>query len=133
MKLDPFVAIHLKGVSLQVIVGTLPHERAVPQEITADISFTYDASQPAVTDALADAVDYAAMHERIIKAVATTRFQLLERLGAFILEVILHEQRIVAVTILLEKARIIPGVLAVGVQLSASRPSQAPPILGRCS
>ncbi|MEI8012539.1 MAG: dihydroneopterin aldolase [Candidatus Omnitrophota bacterium] len=131
MKPDPFVSIQLNGIKLQVIIGTLPHEREVLQEIMVNIAFTYDASLPAVTDVLSDAVDYAHMHRRIITAVAGTRFQLLERLGAFILDLIMQEAGIISATILLEKARVLPGVLSVGVRMSAGKSFLEAPVIGR--
>ncbi|MBF0569618.1 MAG: dihydroneopterin aldolase, partial [Candidatus Omnitrophica bacterium] len=93
MKTGSQTSIQINDLKLKVIVGTLPHEREVLQEILANISFEYDASLAAETDALGHAVDYAAIYGKIFQKVAGTKFFLLERLAAFILGLIMEETR----------------------------------------
>ncbi len=113
--------VQIKGLKLLVVIGTQAHERLTPQELAADISFEYDASKAAVTDELGDAVDYAAICARITAKAGATKFFLLERLGAFILAIIMEDTKIVSAKVSLEKAGAVPSARSVALVMSAQR------------
>ncbi len=113
--------VTIKDARVKVIIGTLPHERETPQELVLNISFDYDASLAATTDALGHAVDYAAIHAAIVKKVAGTKFFLLERLAAFILDLIMEEPRIVTATVSISKAGVLADARAVALVMTAQR------------
>ena len=130
---DPRAMIRLKAVRLRAVIGTESHEREAPRDLLADISFEYDASLAAATDALGCAVDYAAMHRDIAGAVAGTRFLLLERLAAFILEIVMRDPKVLAASIILEKPAVLEGVGGVAIGMSAQKAGDAGSVSGRCA
>jgi D-erythro-7,8-dihydroneopterin triphosphate epimerase len=113
--------IHIRDLKIRTIIGTEPHEREKPRDLLLNIYFTYDAAFAAQSDALGHAVDYAAIYARIISRVPETRFFLLEKLAAFILDIIMEDPKIISSDIILEKAGVLPGSLSVSVRLSAER------------
>ena len=117
------VTVHIRDAKVRVVLGTLPHEREVPQDLLVNMTFEYDASLAAATDALGHAVDYAALHAAVLEKVVRTRFFLLERLAAFILDTIMEDNRIIAATVSVEKAGVLPDVKAVALTLAAHRES----------
>jgi FolB domain-containing protein len=121
MKIDPIARIHIKEAKFHVLIGTRPEERLSTQELLADISFDYDSSLAAQTDALGHAVDYAVIHTRILEKISVTKFFLLERLAAIILEIIMEDPRIIRSSLILEKKAVLPGSKAVAISMSASR------------
>jgi FolB domain-containing protein len=128
----PNAVIHIKDLKIQVIIGTQAHERKVPQDLLVNISFTYDAALAAQSDALGHAVDYAAIHGRIISSVGITKFFLLERLAAFILELIMEDKKIISAEVVLEKFGVLPGAASVSIKLSSERQDKTITSTTRC-
>ena len=132
MMLQPTAVIHIKDLKVRAVIGTLEHERVSPQDLVANIHLEYDASLAAQTDALGHAVDYAAIHDKLLERVATTRFLLLERLAAFMLELIMEDRRIISARVTLEKPAALSGAGAVIVSMSAGDGDRKSPGSLRC-
>ncbi len=121
MTLQSNAIIHIRDLKILAVIGTQAHERAAPQEILANISFTYNAALAGQSDALGHAVDYAAIHSRIMDKVPQTRFYLLEKLAQFILALIMEDGKINSADVILEKFGALPGAASVAVKMSAER------------
>ena len=127
------VIIHIKALKVRAIIGTAADERQAPQDLLLDLFFEYDASLAAQSDALGHAVDYAAIHAKVVERVAVTKFFLLERLAGFILEIIMEDPRIISAQVTLEKSGVLPGGVSVLVKMSVDRPGpDAGPSLRCC-
>ena len=85
--------------------GALPGERDHPQ---------------AFDDDLAQTVDYAALHARVVRIVGDRSFQLLERLGDAILEDVMRDKRIARATLWIRKPRLLDGATP-AVRVGAQR------------
>ena len=90
------------------IIGTLEHERTSKQEIFIDIEFEYDASKPAESDDLFQAVDYSAITEKVLKFVEASQFYLLEKLVAKVLEIVASFDPIQKASVSISKPNAIP-------------------------
>jgi D-erythro-7,8-dihydroneopterin triphosphate epimerase len=132
MKLQPNAAIHIKDLKIRAIIGTREDERTGLQDLLLNISFTYDAALAAQSDALGHAVDYTAIHAKIVERVAATKFFLLERLAAFILDIIMEDGKIISVEVILEKFGVLPGATSVLVKMSAERSDIKTRLTTRC-
>ena len=132
MKSESNAVIHIKDLKVQALIGTQPQEREALQELRVNILFSYNATLAAQSDDLGHAVDYAAIHARILSRVLTTKFFLLERLAAFILDLIMEDSKIISAEVLLEKFGALPGAASVAVRMSANRSDPRPPSTGRC-
>jgi FolB domain-containing protein len=132
MRTQPNAVIHIKDLKIRCVIGTQPREREMPQDLLLNISFEYDAALAAQSDALGHAVDYAAIHARIVERVPTTKFFLLERLAAFILDIIMEDGKIISADITLEKFGVLPGATSVAVKMSARRSDQKTLSTTRC-
>ena len=127
------VIIHIKALKVRAIIGTAADGRQAPQDLLLDLFFEYDASLAAQSDALGHAVDYAAIHAKVVERVAVTKFFLLERLAGFILEIIMEDPRIISAQVTLEKSGVLPGGVSVLVKMSVDRPGpDAGPSLRCC-
>lgn len=105
MKTD---AIAIRGIRAWGRHGANPGEQDVPQPIDVDVLLELDLSAARASDALADTLDYAAVHATIVRIVARERCALLERLGEAILAALMTDPRIVRGRVALAK----PGLLA---------------------
>ena len=121
MKPQPNAVIHIKDLKIRAVIGTRAQEREAPQELLVNISFEYNAALAAQTDALGHAVDYAAIHAKIVERVSATKFFLLERLAAFILDIIMEEDKVISAGITLEKFGVLPGAASISVKMCAER------------
>lgn len=82
-------------------------EKDVPQAFDIDVVLDVDLRAARAGDALADTIDYAALHAVIVRIVRERSFDLLERLGQEILDAIVADARIVRASVRLAK----PGLL----------------------
>ena len=81
--------IHIKDLALRTIIGIQEWERAKTQDIIINIAIDYDASQAAASDDIKDAVDYKAIKQAVIMLVEASRFNLVEKMAAEILKIIM--------------------------------------------
>ncbi len=123
MKAARFVSINLTEVRAWGRHGANAGEQDVPQpfEIRAHLGVKGDAA--CSSDELDDAVDYAALHARIVRIVETQRHRLLERLGAAILDAVMEDERIEMASISIGKPGLLNGATpTVSVAVARGRP-----------
>lgn len=100
--------ISIRGIRVQGRHGAEPGERDREQPFELDVEAHADLSRASQTDDLADTVNYAELHERIVRIVREHSYVLLERLAAVILDAMFENERIVAAQVRIGK----PGLLA---------------------
>ena len=71
----------LKGLQIDCIVGIHEHERAMAQRVVMDIELDSDFAAAAESDAIGDAVDYAAAAESVTDLAQRRQFQLIETMA----------------------------------------------------
>jgi len=113
--------IALRGIRAFGRHGANPGEKNVPQPFDIDVVLEVDIAAARRSDALADTVDYAALHGAIVDIFATTSYDLLERLGQVVLDRILLDPRIARAQISIGKPRLLAGATPV-VTLRQTRP-----------
>jgi dihydroneopterin aldolase len=102
-------AIELRGIRAWGRHGANPGEQDVAQPIDVDVRLELDLQAARTSDALADTVDYAALHARIVGAIARERCALLERLGELILDDIMTDARVERARVALAKPQLLGG------------------------
>jgi dihydroneopterin aldolase len=73
--------VGLKGLRIECIVGILAHERQAAQTVIVDIELDYDFAAAAGSEAVGDAVDYAAVAASVTDLVRRRAFQLIETMA----------------------------------------------------
>jgi len=97
--------IELRGLRAVGYCGVLPEEQARPQPFEVDLDVVADLAPAGRSDDLADTLDYGALAAGVESVIATERFALLERLAQRLTEVVLADERVVAVTVVVRKLR----------------------------
>ncbi|MEJ5256287.1 MAG: dihydroneopterin aldolase [Acidimicrobiales bacterium] len=97
--------IEIRGLRALGICGVLPDEQVRPQPIEVDLDLDADLAPAGASDDLGDTIDYAAIIEAVERVVTRERFQLLERLASRIAEVVLSDERVLAVEVAVRKLR----------------------------
>lgn len=115
--------LELRGHRLLAICGALAEERERPQPLEIDLDVDYDIGAAAVSDDLADAVDYGALCATVERVVVDGAFVLLERAVAAVAEAVLSDARVLSVTVTIRKLRPpVPQQLATsGVRCTRTR------------
>ena len=101
--------IALRGIRAYGKHGANPGERDYVQPFDLEIELDVDLSAARSSDALADTIDYADLHARIVRSVRTRSFALLERLGATILDDVMADVRIAAARLSIAKPQLLAG------------------------
>lgn len=113
--------IHIKNLRLRAIVGVYAFERDLPQDLTLNVRFSYEAADAARSDVLDHAVDYHALSNRIVDYVQASRYELLESLCGKVLDLVMDDVRILDSEIAIEKPGAIPEADGVVVTMRAKR------------
>jgi dihydroneopterin aldolase len=113
--------IFLRGLSVDCIIGFIDWERRIKQTVVIDIELPVDCRQAAVTDEVADTLDYKKVSKRIIAFVEGSQFKLVETLAHKIAMLILEEFRVEWVRLSVNKPGAIRGSRDVGITLQRSR------------
>ena len=122
--------IFLHGLTAECIIGFIDWERRVKQSVVLDIELPVDCRRAALTDDVADTLDYKKVAKRVLSFVEASEFQLVETLAHRLALVILGEFALPWVRITLNKPGAIRHSRDVGVVIERTRAdleSAAPP------
>lgn len=114
-------AVELRGIRVYGRHGANPGEQDVPQAFDVDIELEIDLRDARASDALADTVDYAALHAEVVRIATATRYALLERLGDDILAAMFTDPRVSRARVSIAKPKLLAGATPV-VTLRAANP-----------
>jgi dihydroneopterin aldolase len=109
----------VEGLQVEALVGVYDHERDAPQPLLFDLELSFDNRVPAVSDAVADTVDYAAVCETVRRFVSGRRPRLLETLAEGLAEELLRGFAVEMVRVRIRKpfAAGALGAASVGVEI----------------
>ena len=112
--------VFIKSLKAASVIGCYDWERDIRQTLVIDLELKADFARAAQSDALNDALDYAAISKRIIAACEASRFQLLEALAEHLASLLLAEFSIERLRMTITK----PGAVAEaeGVGVVVDRP-----------
>ncbi len=105
--------ITLRGIHTFGRHGANPGEKDVPQPFDIDVQLDVDLAAARASDALDQTINYDSLHKSIVAIVATTSYDLLERLGQVILDRIFTDERVLGAQISIGKPRLLAGATPV--------------------
>jgi 7,8-dihydroneopterin aldolase/epimerase/oxygenase len=118
---QPGDRIFLRGLTAECIIGFIDWERRVKQAVVIDIELPVDCRRAAVTDDVADTVDYKRVAKRVLAYVEASEFKLVETLAHRLALLLLEEFALEWVRISLNKPGAIRNSRDVGVVIERSR------------
>ena len=107
--------VFIRGLKAASVIGCYDWERDIRQTLVIDLELQADFTWAAQTDALADALDYAAISQRVIGVCDESRFQLLEALAEHLAGVVLAEFSIQSLRMKITKPGAVEAADGVGV------------------
>jgi dihydroneopterin aldolase len=112
----------LKSLQIDCIIGIFDHERQTPQTVIVDIELDYDFVAAAGSDAIGDAVDYAAVARSVTEFVRRRAFQLIETMAEETAAMLLAQLTLVqAVRIEIRKPAALPVAACSFVRVERTR------------
>jgi dihydroneopterin aldolase len=102
-------AIRIRDIRAYGKHGANAGERDYVQPFDLDLELEVDLSAARASDRLADTLDYADVHGRIVALVRERSFVLLERLGDEILREVMRDERVYAASVTIAKPRLLAG------------------------
>jgi 7,8-dihydroneopterin aldolase/epimerase/oxygenase len=126
--------IFLHGLTTECIIGFIDWERRVKQTVVLDIELPADCRRAAISDEVADTLDYKKVAKRVLSFIAASEFKLVETLAHRVALLILEEFAVEWVRIALNKPGAIRNSRDVGVVIERARADLAPaatPAAGR--
>src|SRR5579862_461174 len=113
--------IFLRGLSVQCIIGFIEWERRVKQTVVIDLEMPVDCRRAALSDDVADTLDYKKVAKRVIAFVEASQFKLVESLVERTAELVLEEFALEGVRLSINKPGAIRGSRDVGVTIERTR------------
>jgi dihydroneopterin aldolase len=113
--------IFLRGLAVECIIGFIDWERRVKQTVVIDLELPVDCSKAALSDEVADTVDYKSVAKRVIAFVEASEFKLVETLAHRMAMLILEEFSLQWIRISVNKPGAIRGSRDVGVVVERTR------------
>lgn len=113
--------IFIKDLLLRGIIGINEDERVNEQDIVINITIFADTQKAAVTDDIADAVNYRTITKRVIEHVEGSADFLVEKLVNDIARIILTEFTAERVIVRVEKPGALRFAQSVGIEIERSR------------
>jgi dihydroneopterin aldolase len=113
--------IFLRGLTAECIIGFIDWERRVKQTVVVDLELPVDCRGAAVTDDVADTVDYKRVAKRVLAYIEASEFKLVETLAHRLALLLLEEFALEWVRISLNKPGAIRNSRDVGVVVERSR------------
>ncbi len=113
--------IFLRGLTAECIIGFIDWERRVRQTVVIDLEVPVDCRRAAVSDDVADTVDYKRVAKRVLAYVEASEFKLVETLAHRLALLLIEEFGLEWVRICLNKPGAIRNSRDVGVVIERSR------------
>lgn len=112
--------IFIEELRVSTWIGIYPREKAMPQTIELSLQIGVSTASAGATDDIRDTVDYAVVVERLRADLATTHFNLLEKLAEHVATFLLENFAAQWVRVSVAKLGMMAGVRRVGVIIERS-------------
>ena len=117
--------IYINDLRIEAVIGVYAWERQLKQMVIFDLELGTDIRKAALTDSVADTLNYKDVAKRVMAFVTDSRYQLVESLAEAVAELIIKEFDIPWLRLRLNKQGAVRGVRDVGVIIERGRREEA--------
>ncbi len=115
--------VFISKLCIDTVIGVYDWERQVRQQVVLDLEMAADTRCAAASDAVEDALDYAAVASRLEALIGAAEFKLLETMAEAVCELVMAEFEVPWVRLRLSKPGAVPAARTVGVLIERGRRS----------
>lgn len=123
--------VFLRGLTAECIIGFIDWERRVRQTVVVDLEIPVDCARAALTDEVADTVDYKKVAKRVLAFIEASEFKLVETLAHRLAILLLEEFGLEWVRLQVNKPGAIRNSRDVGVTIERRRADLTSAAAGR--
>jgi dihydroneopterin aldolase len=113
--------IHIEGLQIYSLIGVYDWEREAKQALLVDLLLFTDLQPAALSDKVADTLNYAEVAECVKKLAAESEFELLEALANAIIHKVFESFPVNKIKLKLSKPEILADAKNVAVELTRNR------------
>ena len=117
--------VYIRELEIETVIGVFDWERERKQTVSIDLDLGCDIRAAAVSDDLADALDYKSISHRVVDFVAQSEFQLVEALAEAVAGIILAEFPVPWLRLRVGKPGAVTGSKDTGVIIERRKPDSA--------
>ena len=107
--------IFILGLRAEAVIGVYDWEQDIKQPLEFDLEIVTNVAKASATDALEDAVDYAAISQRIIEMTSNSSYKLIETVAEHVAAMVLREFGVRWLQLRVMKPTAVPDADGVGV------------------
>lgn len=108
-------SVIISELQVDTVIGVHAWERQVRQKVILDLELGTDARVAAASDAIGDALDYAAVAASVTELVKEAECQLIETLAERVAAHLLQEYSVPWLQLKVRKRGVVPGAQSVGI------------------
>lgn len=86
--------VFIRELQVNTIIGVYDWEREVRQTVLLDLEMATDNKRAAASDDIADALNYAAVSNRLMEFIENSQFQLIETMAEQVAAIVLNEFKV---------------------------------------
>ena len=113
--------IRIKNLRLRTIIGVNDWERQKRQDVTINLKIHVPDESATTSDDLDDTVNYKQIKHRIVESVEASHFNLIEKLGAMILDIVFESPKIMKASVEIDKPHALRFAESVSIELTRER------------
>lgn len=107
--------VYIRDFKLETVIGMFQWERRIKQTLSLDLEMGWDIRAAAASDAIADALDYKAVSQRLKAHVERAHYELVETLAESIWTILREEFQVPWMRLRVSKPGAVRGAQDVGV------------------
>jgi dihydroneopterin aldolase len=115
--------VFIEGLAVETVIGVYDWERTIRQRLLLDLEMAWDNRVPGASDNVADALDYAAVSERVQQRLQALQPALLETAAEEIARMLQQEFNVRWLRLTLNKPGAVPAAANVGVRIERGEPA----------
>ena len=113
--------VYIRDFKLETVIGMFQWERRIKQTLSLDLEMGWDIRAAAASDAIADALDYKAVSQRLKARVETAHYELVETLAESIWTILREEFQVPWMRLRVSKPGAVRGAQDVGVLIERGK------------
>lgn len=115
--------VFINELRIETVIGVYDWERQVRQVVVLDLEMAADTRRAAASDAVEEALDYAAVASRLQALIGAAEYRLLETMAEAVCELLMTEFSVPWVRLRLSKPGAVAAAHTVGVLIERGRRS----------
>ena len=114
-------SINIKNLAVDTIIGVYEHEKHKTQRLYLSVLLNYDFQQAMLSDDLNDTLDYAMLSQELKEIIENNRFELIERVGGVVADILENRYSISQYRIEISKPSALEQADSVGIIIDSRK------------